>query len=743
MAKPPHPRVVALWFAVACAGVAWVGVASFWGNRGLVQSFGSVTQSHQAVSKLNALQALMEGAEASVSNFTITGSATRLAPYWRAQSQVPKQLRDLRFMLQDPPQRKALKRLDRLLRSHLSYLSRVITVREKEGFDAAARWLDAEDTSSPREAMNQLLKEVEKMAGAEVRERSTSTQATSLRQQAALALAALLTLGFVFWGFGLLRRESDVRVQAENATERMQTFLNRIIDRIPYMILVKEVRGLRLTLVNKAAAEWLGRSEKDLLGSNAYDLMPREKAREEMTADMQILRQGDPVDLEEILTLPGQEERILHTQKVVIHDEAGRPAFLLTISEDITQRKHAEKIMKMNHDAAVESERLKAEFLRNMSHEFRTPLALVIGMTALLLDTELQPEQKKFGESIKRAADNLSILTKGILDFSKIESGSFVLDHHEVNVRQTVEDVVRMVQEQAKSKGIGLASLITNDLPMGVLGDGARLRQVLIQLIGNAVKFTQRGEVIVRVTESKQDADNLWLTYRVTDTGIGIEKDLQKHLFEPFRQGDGSRTRKFGGTGLGLAMAKRIVELMGGDIGFESRAGEGSSFWCTIPFKKRQSQGPVVAMTSMPWTRARVLIVDESETVRQLLKRQLNAWALSSEEVATGEAALAMLAREQKAGRAFPIVLTDLHLPDMDGMVLARTIKQDAALGGTKILVMSSAEAPLDPQSLSPLGFSGWLPKPPKPDALHEALARMIEVPSSPTDHPDHHQRAA
>lgn len=743
MRKPPHPRVVALWLAVACAGVSWVGVAAFWGNHGLVQSFDSVAQSHQALEKLQTVQSLVEGAESAVTTFAITGSVPRLEPYWRAQKEMPRKLRELREVVDGPQQTKALKRLNRLLNSHLGYLANVVTVREKQGFEEAAKLIDAEDSSSPREAITLLFRDVQRMAGAQMRQRTTSTTRHSTRYQIALALAAALTLGFVFWGFGLIRRESNVRAQAETATEQMETFLHRIIDRIPYMILVKEVKGLRLTLVNKAAAEWLGRTEQDLLGSNAFDLMPREQAREEMTRDIEVLRAGKPIDIpEEPLIVNGKEERVLHTQKVVIHDEMGNPAYLVTISEDITQRKQAERVLQLSRDAAVESARLKSEFLRNMSHEYRTPLALVIGMTALLLDTELDPDQRKFAESVKRAADGLSQLTKGLLDFSKIEAGALVLEQQELNVRLTVENVVRMVADQAKAKGIGMACLIYNDLPSMVVGDTARLRQVLTQLVSNAVKFTVKGEVIVRVMEARHDADTLWLTFRVSDTGIGIDEEAQQHLFEPFRQGDGSRTRRFGGTGLGLAVAKRIVELMGGEIGFESHPAEGSTFWCTIPFKKRHAQGPSVQMVSAPWSRARVLVVDESETLRQMVRQQLNTWSLASEGAPSGEAALALLKREQSAGRGFPIILVDLHLSDMDGSSFARAIAQDATLAGTKVLVMTSTEVPMEPGALADLGFAGWVAKPPKAEALYETLSRLIES-SSPQANPHNHEHAA
>jgi CheY-like chemotaxis protein len=250
-------------------------------------------------------------------------------------------------------------------------------------------------------------------------------------------------------------------------------------------------------------------------------------------------------------------------------------------------------------------------------------------------------------------------------------------------------------------------------------------------LIGNAVKFTERGEIIVRVNEARQNEAQVWLTIRISDTGIGIAPDVQPHLFEAFRQGDGSRTRKFGGTGLGLAISKRIVDLMGGEIGVESTVGEGSTFWLTIPFNRSHILGSPAADAPAPWMRTRVLVIDENETVRQLVLQNLRSWGLASEAVSSGQAALELLAHEQRAGRPYAIAITDMHLPDMDAVILARKLRADAVLARTKIIVMTNAESPLEPGAAAPLGFTGSITKPPKFEELHERLAALIDADKS------------
>jgi PAS domain S-box-containing protein len=728
MKKPLKPRAKAFGFSLVITILSWMSLASYWSTHQLVSSFDAVTQAHQALEMLQHIEMLMESAESSVRGYVITGEAKRLTPFRYARLVVPYQLKQVEeHVAQHPLQLKHVIQLNRLLAAHLSLLAGTVERRRTKGYEAAAQWILTEDDTSKRNAMDHLLSEVQQEEWIQLRQRGHYTSENSLKTNIVLTLATVVTLGLVAWVFGMLRQETEERHQAESATQRSETFLHSIIERLPYMIMVKEAENLRLTLVNKAAEEWLGRSRGELTGSNEFDLRIHDQPLNAIQKDRHALQGWKSVDIpEESLKVQGKEERIVHTQKIPIPDENGNPGFLLTISEDITQRKQAEKILQLSRDAALESAHLKSEFIRNMSHEFRTPLAIIIGMTSLLLDMELTPDQRRFASTVQRAAEGLSVLTKTILDFSKMEAGTFALETQEVNVRQIVEGVITMMSEQAKAKGVGLAALIYNEIPSVVMGDPIRLRQVLTQLIGNAVKFTGRGEVIIRITEAKQNDSQVWLECRITDTGIGITPDAQEHIFEAFRQADGSRTRRFGGTGMGLAISKRIVELMGGEIGFESTEGQGSVFWCTIPFMKRNGKGPMVQVASQPWAQARVLVVDENETYRHLLQQQLNSWALSSEGVSGGQAALDFLRREHKAGRPFPMMLIDMHLSDMDAVSLVRALRSDA-LSKIKVLVMTSSGAALEPSAAASLGFAGSVAKPVQPEELYERLVALID----------------
>jgi len=738
MRKPLEPRTIAALFGIAAVVLSWVSLASFWSTNRLVRSFEADNGSHQVLDKLQHIEMLMEAAESGVRGYVITGDAGQLGPYRYAKLVVPFDMKQIEGLLSAHPQRKdTWHKLNRLLSNHLAYLTDTVSLRQSHGSGAAASWIVDQEDKAKRDAMEHLLSEVQQEKRTQLSLLRNQVSEHEWKTKAALLFATLVSFGLLAWAFSLLQRVAGERRFAQSATERTETFLHSIIERIPYMILVKEAANLRLTLVNKAAEEWLGRSREELLDSNEFDLRPQDAASAAIEKDREVLRDGKLADIaEEPLVLPGQKDRILHTQKIPVPDAEGNPAYLLTISEDITRRKQTEKMLELSRDAAVESARLKSEFIQNMSHEIRTPLSVVSGMTALLLGTSLTPEQKRFASMVQRAADGLSNLSRSILDFSKIEAGAFSLNIQDMDIRRIVEDVVSMLGEQAKVKGVKLVSVIYSDIPPVLRGDPIRLRQVLTQLIDNAVKFTEHGEIILRVTEARRTESQVWLHIRISDTGIGMARETQAHLFEAFRQGDGSRTRKFGGTGLGLAISRRILELMGGEIGFESAEGQGSTFWLTVPFNRSTAAGALSQDVPAPWMRTRVLVVDENETVRQLVQENLRIWALASEAAPSGEAALELLRREQKAGRPYSIVILDMHLPDMDGVVFARKIHMDPALIGTHLIVMTSTES-FPESAATTLGFSGWISKPPKLEELHERLASLIDSDKSLDQKPD------
>ena len=453
-----------------------------------------------------------------------------------------------------------------------------------------------------------------------------------------------------------------------------------------------------------------------------------------------LIKENSSGEVEYRIVRPSGEIRYIHEYIVIHTDASGQFESSASLLQDVTERKQAEdelkainlqleKTIARANEMTAQAEMAnvaKSEFLANMSHEIRTPMNGVIGMTGLLLDTELSVEQLQYARIVRSSGEALMGLINDILDFSKIEAGKLDLETLDFDLRTTLEDTAELLAVKAREKGLELVCLVDPEVPVLLRGDPGRLRQIFVNLGGNAVKFTHKGAVSLHASLEAETEQQATLRFVVTDTGIGIPRNKQQMLFTPFTQVDGSTTRKYGGTGLGLSISKQLVELMGGAIGLESKTGMGSTFWFTAVFEKQPAgQSPEVAPLA-DLTGIRVLVVDDHAINRLLVMSLLKTWGCRFDEVADGKAALERM-QEAVAGKdPYRIALLDMHMPGMDGAELGRRIKESPGTSDTLLIMMTSLGERGDIARLAAIGFGGYLTKPLRQTQLRDCMAMVL-----------------
>lgn len=517
----------------------------------------------------------------------------------------------------------------------------------------------------------------------------------------------------------------------------------QVVESAPNGMLMIDPLG-NITLVNKQVETMFGYSREEMLGRPVEMLIPER------------FRPNHPAHRVGYFSAPssramgaGRELFGLHKNGQEFPVELGlnpidTPNGKLALASivDITMRKRTESALSKAaqdlewknweiseaRDQAVKAGQARTDFLATMSHEIRTPMNGVLGMTTLLLDTALSTEQRDYLQTLRHSSESLLRIINDILDFSKIEAGKFTIEQIPFDLRMTIEDTLDMLAPASQDRHLELVGLIDAQTPRTVIGDPGRIRQVLTNLLGNAIKFTEQGEVLIQVLPLDEDPTFVMLRFEVIDTGIGLSPEAQAKMFQAFTQADSSTARKYGGTGLGLTICKRLVELMGGEIGLQSMPGLGTRIWFTVRFALQADAAPPVMppLTSNDFAGRRVCLVDDNPTNRSLLQYHVSAWNMHHESAVDAPSALALLRQAAADGTPFDLAIIDMHMPDIGGLQLCRLIKEDPSIRSTQLIVLTAFGQRGDSIAAKEAGASAYLPKPVRERQLADCIRLIL-----------------
>ena len=477
----------------------------------------------------------------------------------------------------------------------------------------------------------------------------------------------------------------DITEKREFETARNRML--KILENSPDLVGIYDFQG-RMTYLNHAGRRMLGidpDTDVSLIRINAFQ---PDWVTEKLQAEAIPTAVKDGAWLGTTAIIPADKEETATSQLILAHqNQKGQVEYFSTVIRDISSQKELEENLAAARDEALEAIRNKSDFLANMSHEIRTPMSGIIGISELLLDTPLNREQTDYAETIQRCGEALLTIINDILDFSKLEAGKLQLENTPFDLGELVDSVVELFAQAIYKKGLELSVLVNHDVPSGLKGDAGRLRQVLTNLVSNAVKFTDSGEIVVRVSSEVGDGAAR-IRFSVTDTGIGVEPEKQEALFQPYSQARPEGCKDYGGTGLGLAICKQIVELLEGEIGLDSNCGTGSTFWFEVPLEVQSESG---SDHSADLRGKRLLVIDDNDTNRRVVLHQAKIWGMVVDEAGSGEAGIALMRAAARNRERFDAVAIDLNMPGISGLETAAAIKDDPVLRNTGVLLMTSA----------------------------------------------------
>jgi two-component system, sensor histidine kinase and response regulator len=512
--------------------------------------------------------------------------------------------------------------------------------------------------------------------------------------------------------------------RAEQARKRQQATLDSLINSISDLIFYKDKHG-RYMGCNTAYAALVGRPAEEVRGLTCHDLFGDEIAQSMDARDAICMSQLREQSSEFWVTYPDGQEVLLDTVISPLWDENGEPQGLLGISRNITERKRTEEEIRRAKEIAEEATRMKSDFLANMSHEIRTPMNAIIGLSHLVLKTELTPRQRDYIAKVQTSGQHLLGVINDILDFSKVEAGKLDLENTEFELEKLLDNTSSLISEKSHAKGLELVFEVAPDVPPHLVGDSLRLGQILLNYANNAVKFTEKGEIVISVRASERTEKDVLLHFRVQDTGIGLTQEQMGRLFQSFSQADTSTTRKFGGTGLGLAISKKLAELMGGQVGVESEPGKGSTFW----FSAKVGIGAGIRRELVPnpdLRGRRALVVDDNDHARAVIVDMLEGMTFLTSEVSGGAAAVEEVRRAAATPHPYDVVYLDWRMPGMDGMETARQIRSLGLASAPMFLMVTAYGREEVMKEAEHAGIQNVLVKPVSPSILFDTTMSVL-----------------
>jgi two-component system sensor histidine kinase/response regulator len=683
-------------------------------TKGFVQSFAWVGHTHEVISVTDNLRSALAHTDLVTTQFAHTHEARLLPVRDSLERMAQMYLQTFQEMtIDNAVQQQNISALRPIVERHLQMINS--DTLSKKAFEPSA--------SGSIETMLDLMRDIERKLLVERTQRMDSAEARAKLYFFGFVLVTILLLFAVYY---MTTRYISERERTERAVRESNNRFRRFTEATFEGIAIHadgkfiDMNDTFTSIYGYEPGELIGRSISMSDDPDRYKMVMQQFAEGKSIYGLEAKRKDGSMILVEL------RDRMIEYEGQQAH---------ITALRDVTERVAFETQLAEAKELAEASTRAKSEFLASMSHELRTPMNGIIGMTGLLLDTDLTREQQEFAQTAQACADALLAVVNDILDFSKIEAGKLEFEDRPFSLTEIVESTADIVAERTAAKGL---ELITDVDPLAMRylkGDPARLRQVLLNLLSNAVKFTAVGEVVLRVRQLARTADSANLRFSVSDTGIGMPPEIQSQLFQPFYQADASTTRKFGGTGLGLAISKHLVELMSGEIGVSSEQGKGSTFWFTATFPIQLEQTKAVVIGSLSGLRA--LVVDDNATNRLLLHHQLGAWSMRESGVKSGPLALDALEAAVASGDPYKLVILDMQMPIMDGHTLAQQIRDRPSLRDTPLLMMTSMGGRSDLEPIIGRPIDAFLTKPVKQSQLLDTIQSIMSTHTRHSSHLD------